>query len=253
MRWVLEFDVFGDNERRLAEAARRAGHEVTSWTERRRVNLDDEQHVIFHGSLNVAATIGATYPAWRPGAFCDVEALRWSSWEASARPWLLNAEVAVTTVRTAATVAKTVGTQMVFVRPDSVLKPFSGRVLDAGEVTPETLDFGFYFDDLDLPVVIAPAVEIAAEWRFVVVDREVVAGSAYDAGTRSGDGEVTRDHAAWRFAADVADALPPPERVYVLDACSLPSGDLHLLELNAFSGADLYDCDPDAIVRHVGQ
>ncbi len=54
----------------------------------------------------------------------------------------------------------------------------------------------------------------------------------------------------WRFAAHIAAALEPPEPVYVLDVCEC-DGELHLLELNPFSGADLYDCDLDTIVRAV--
>ena len=35
----------------------------------------------------------------------------------------------------------------IFVRPDSPLKPFSGRVLDRDSISLAALDHGFYFDD----------------------------------------------------------------------------------------------------------
>lgn len=44
--------------------------------------------------------------------------------------------------------------------------------------------------------------------------------------------------------------MEPPEPIYVLDVCLSESG-LKLLELNPFSGADLYACDADAVVRTV--
>jgi hypothetical protein len=56
--------------------------------------------------------------------------------------------------------------------------------------------------------------------------------------------------AAWAFAADVAAKLEPPERVYVLDVCEA-DGRLHLLELNPFSGADLYACRSDDVAAAV--
>jgi hypothetical protein len=37
---------------------------------------------------------------------------------------------------------------------------------------------GFYFDDVRLPVVVAPVQPVEREWRYVVVDRSVVAVSA---------------------------------------------------------------------------
>ena len=42
-----------------------------------------------------------------------------------------------------------------------------------------------------------------------------------------------------------------PEPVFVLDLCE-HAGELRLLELNPFSGADLYDCDRARIVAAVG-
>lgn len=54
----------------------------------------------------------------------------------------------------------------------------------------------------------------------------------------------------WAFAQSIASELRPPEAVYVLDVCEA-DGRLHLLELNPFSGADLYACDRAAVVRAV--
>jgi hypothetical protein len=54
----------------------------------------------------------------------------------------------------------------------------------------------------------------------------------------------------WDFAAEIATELTPPQRVYVLDVCETEDG-YRLLELNPFSGADLYGCDLDAVVAAV--
>lgn len=139
-----------------------------------------------------------------------------------------------------------------FVRPDSPLKPFSGRVLDRVGITAAALDHGFYYDDDRLPVVVTPVVEVGEEWRFVVAEGRVVAGSGYVADGRASTGSLAEDHAAWVFAEDVVARLPAPERVFVVDVCETPAG-LRLLELNPFSGADLYDCDRDAVVAGVGR
>ena len=138
-----------------------------------------------------------------------------------------------------------------FVRPDSPLKPFAGRVLARDAVSLAALDHGFYYDDEHLPVVVAPLRSVGQEWRFVVVDREVVAGSGYLAEGRRAVAQAP-DSEAWRFAAQVASEMEQPEPVYVLDVCETPEG-LSLLELNPFSGADLYACDLGAVAQAIGQ
>jgi hypothetical protein len=137
----------------------------------------------------------------------------------------------------------------VFVRPDSALKPFAGRVVATTQLTLAALDFGFYYDDPDLPVVVAPVRQIGREWRHVIVDRTVVAGSEYVAAGRQARPSQERG-AAWELAAGIASSLDPPEAVYVMDVCEV-DGDLRLLELNPFSGADLYACDAGEVVAAV--
>ena len=53
--------------------------------------------------------------------------------------------------------------------------------------------------------------------------------------------------APWDFAAAVAREVGLPEPVGVIDVARV-NGRLRLCELTPFSGADLYGCDPFAIV-----
>ena len=150
-------------------------------------------------------------------------------------------------VASAAEVAAAIGCgDRTFVRPDSPLKPFSGRVLEMKAVTLKALDHGFYFDDESLPIIAAPIRNVGREWRFVVVRASVVAGSAYDASTRSAVPDQPHSE-AWAFAQVVANDIPAPADAYILDVCEC-DGELRLLELNPFGGADLYACDATNIV-----
>jgi hypothetical protein len=138
-----------------------------------------------------------------------------------------------------------------FVRPDSPLKPFSGRVLQRERVSLAALDHGFYYDDLETPVIVAPVQEVGREWRYVVVAQKVVAGSAYSAdGRTSLPDDPTGE--PWAFAATIARQIEAPQAVFVLDVCKV-GGALFLLEINPFSGADLYACDPLAVVTAVSR
>lgn len=254
IHWLLELTMFEEQQLALREAALARGHRVSAW---RDDWWDDnefpclrEERVLFHGSLGNAARL-ALDPRWQPGAFCDVTAFRCSTWFARALPWLLNRDSLFTTVRAVVADPGLIfpGAQRLFFRPDSPLKEFSGRVLDRGEISAAALDHGFYYDDLDLPIIVSPAVEVGPETRCVIADRKVVAASSYEPQGRRAVSSV-EEGAALDFARAVAAELEPPEPVYVLDICGTPAG-YRVLELNPFSGADLYRCSPVAIAAAV--
>ena len=214
-----------------------------------------ETRVVFHGSLGNAARITQELP-WRPGAFCATDRFRCSAWYPDAKPWLLHQSWVLTTVAGLVADAETVlvpigSPESFFVRPDSPLKPFSGRVLNRGGLSLRALDHGFYYDDDALPIVVAPVRTVGREWRYVVCERQVVAGSEYVAAERSAKPDDPAG-APWAFAAEIARTLPEPEPVFIIDICDTSEG-LRLLELNPFSGADLYACDRHAVVRAVSE
>ena len=255
--WVLESDVFPDRQQRLRAAVAATDHQVVEWDDGwwssgHWPTLSD-QPVVFHGSLGNAERIRSELP-WAPGAYCDTPAFHCSAWYPLVSGSLLNGEHLFSTVRSFTAdpephFERLGNPDALFVRPDSPLKPFSGRLIHRGGVSPAKLDHGFYYDDLDLPIVLAPPQWIGPEWRYVIVEGTVVAGSGYVAEGRSaragGDDRPAQDLAA-RLAAGLDIADP----VYVMDICEA-GGRLALLELNPFSGADLYDCDREAIVKSV--
>jgi ATP-grasp domain-containing protein len=255
--WVLEAEVFPDSHARIRDAVLGESHACATWNDDWLVDGSwprlAGQAVVFHGSLGNAAAIHSRF-SWRPGAFCDVQRFRCSRWYEAARRWLLHREWLVTSVAELAAdptaVLQPLGvTDEIFVRPDSPLKPFSGRVLRREAISLAALDHGFYYDDANLPVIVAPIRQVGQEWCCVIVDGQVVAGSAYAAAGRQALPDEPSGE-PWHFAAEIAGGLEAPESVYVLDVCEA-DGALHLLELNPFSGADLYACDRVAVIRAV--
>lgn len=256
MRWLIEPRVFSPRYgEQMIAALQDAGHAWSAWEDDWWTSglPDFDAPVIFHGSLGNAAEIAARCPQWRPGAFCDVEAFRCAAWYPRAERWLLQRPhlilPASALVADPQAAASALGADALFVRPDSPLKPFSGRVLPIDGITLQALDHGFYYDDEHLLVVAAPPQAVGHEWRFVVVDQALVAGSAYLAEGRAASAEAI-PQAVQDFAAHVAAELEPPERVYVLDVCESEAG-LRLMELNPFSGADLYGCDLRSVIAAV--
>ena len=254
MIWLLEPDVFSpEHDQRMTTAVKAEGHSVVLWEDGclSKGVPAYKSPVVFHGSLGIADGIATECLNWQPGAFCKTEAFRCSAWYPKAARWRLQQQYEVLPASALVANPNRFGTDEIFVRPDSPLKPFSGRVLRTDSITLGDLDYGFYFDDAETPVVVAPVQEVGREWRFVVVDKWIVAGSSYTTETRTASTAVV-ENAAKNYAARIAQELEPPERVYVLDVCETNQG-LRLLEVNPFSGADLYGCDLTAVVRAVSK
>jgi hypothetical protein len=109
-----------------------------------------------------------------------------------------------------------------------------------------TVDYGFYFEDEALPVVIAPVQHVTKEWRYVVVAGSVVSNSGYDPVGRKAVEHINAT--ADILAKEIVSRLTPPDDAYVMDLCE-SNGQIRLVELNPFSGSDLYLCSPNLIVK----
>lgn len=250
--WILEPDLMPDVHARLRAAALAAQQTVETWSGRPPTPRPDS-FVLFHGSLGLAAEL-ATNPAWQPGAMCNTHEFTCSTWYPEAAPYLAHRQWHILPASVIVQKREQVYGdlrlgQAAFFRPNSPLKPFSGRVVKLHELTLEALDHGFYYDDPHLSVVIAPVREIGREWRYIVYKHTVLTGSAYQATTRTAEVDDPTGP-PWRYACQVAKALTPPDPLYVLDIAEV-DGDLRLMELNPFSGADLYACDLKPVVEAV--
>ena len=245
--WILESDVFPNSHDALREAIMDAGHRIIDssddWWLHEPPEFEPGTPIVFHGSLGNAAVIEMKQ-IWHPGSFCPVNDFCCTAWYPRTNRWLLHERwiclPANELIANAADIAAELGcTNQLFVRPDSPLKPFSGRVLDVTAISLRALDHGFYYEDETLPVIAARVADVGREWRFVVVEGLIVAGSGYDTEAR-------------KLAEEIATSMEPPAAVYVLDICKV-GDDYRLLELNPFGGADLYDCDASAIVEAVSK
>jgi len=218
--------------------------------------LGAENTVIFHGSLEVADKM-AKNPHLVPGAFCATDKFLCTSWYPGLREYIVNSDYHLTTVKDLVGgngVAKFYGDLYggkIFVRPDSPLKPFSGRVLDTSNITLESLDHGYYYDSVDLDIIVAPVQEVGREWRFVMAylgSHRVLGVSGYDKDRNP----ISPEEAPLTFAFEVAPKAQPlvTDLVYVLDIAEV-GGELKVMELNPFSGASLYSCDLGKVIPGV--
>lgn len=132
-----------------------------------------------------------------------------------------------------------------FIRPDSGTKLFTGYVVKSYEwhkielllnaIGPETL------------IVVAPEQIIHKEWRFVVCDREIVAGCQY----LPIESPIYPDP-VFCLADSIAKQEWRPDICYTIDIAETEDS-LGLLEINSFSAAGFYCCNIGNIVTNASQ
>ena len=144
-------------------------------------------------------------------------------------------------------------TGKMFVRPNSGFKTFAGTVLDIGrnlDVDVKTLDQHTSVMPETL-VLYSTAFPLEGEFRFVIADKQVIAGSEY---RWDGKLDVRRDwpQSCWDLAQKVADHEWQVDIAYTCDVALL-DGEPRIVELNSFSSAGLYACDLERVVDGVSR
>lgn len=205
-------------------------------------DLPDDAGIVCHGpGLLTRALLS---PRLRKGLFFDPETF---CWQAFSRGWgaaILSSDGRVTPFSEAQEHLRNTGTA--FVRPNDDSKLFEGGVYDAtglvaaaqkSAISPETL------------VVVASPLKIEAEWRFFIVNREIVGCSEYRRwGKPSNTGSVP--HAAIDLASGLAEQWSPAH-VYCLDLAST-NDRIGVVEANCFNASRFYGTAINRVVRAVG-
>jgi hypothetical protein len=211
-----------------------------------------EPDIEIQGPVFVCGSTGmrrvARRKKWTPGYFDDNLDYRLLMKHYDQR--LLNHDAAIVRMRDAC-----MRGPIAFVRPVSDDKQFAGQLMTHaefaewqqrlialdGESTYSTLSG----DDL---IVMASPKTLYSEYRFYVVDRQVVTGSLYKRGDRVHyDAQV--DERVRDFAQACADTWCP-NRAFCLDVAETPDG-LKVLEINAINSSGFYACDMGKFVHAI--
>jgi hypothetical protein len=141
-----------------------------------------------------------------------------------------------------------------FLRPVSDSKQFAGEVMtwEQFEIFRNGVRLVENDDGVTLTlkdvVVMAPCKEILAEYRFFVIDGEVVTGSQYKIGDQvKSSSDVPRD--IYGYAVEQV-ARWQPNRAFAIDIAQTDQG-LKIIELNSANSAGFYACDIGKIVDAV--
>jgi len=192
--WLLEPLAFNKLYKSFEKEIRAAGHNVVYWDDKYTDSNAApaslkfiEGPVVFHGSLGTAYHISRRW-LLSPGTFGSLKPFECTSYYPKTLSWRLNQEYIASTVKDVCEnhwlekwekELPLLRPDKVFIRPSSPMKQFSGRILNCKDITPKALDYGFYYNNLNLTIIIAPVKKIWHEWRFLVVGKNIITGCAY--------------------------------------------------------------------------
>lgn len=262
--WLLDADMFDAYRDELVAAIREQGHEAKfirapappfRWEDigcSYRETFPEDACVIMHGDIQMATKIYQE-SRWFPGAFCTVENFACSSYYCWYGEDILNRDYIMLPFgeldRCQDFLFHSLGIEdKVFIRPDSPLKLFGGQIASRNTFATDLEFMGFYEFPKNALVVVSSPKPILVEWRFVVAEKQVIAGCRYKTGAQF-QPDPEYDPAAFELASKIASRDYQPDPVWILDICQAGDGAYHLLEIGGFSFADLYACDKAAVVR----
>ena len=253
VNWLIDIRAFPEDANPLLDAIQKFGHDYkvidTRWIDEHEVFFPDDQCVIFYGSLEKAKVLRKK--PWIPGVYCDLKKYECKSYYPIFGDYILNSNYIMLPygelLRQKEFLYDKLGQdRAIFLRPDVGDKTFTGEV-----VFKEKFDHDIPLYDIEpnALVISAEPVNIKAEWRFVVVNQEIISGSLYKENNIVGSSADIPQEAS-EFAKKLAK-LYNPERVWVIDICQTKAGDYKVVEIGCFSCAGLYACDRLKIVEAV--
>jgi len=263
LNWILENHTFEENQQGLEAAITRAGmtYEIVDYIPFGGGDFSrfGPQDFLF-GSLEFSLRVMKDSPTCN--VFHTVEAYECSSYYPAFKGLLLNDECTMIPYRQlrddAAHLFERFGRgehECFFVRPSSGLKTFTGIVM-CRKTLGQDIEFIERYSDIppDTLIVVAPATNIAREFRFIVKGREVVTGSLYKVKSTLKHEVVEPGNEAFHIAREFLDKTDfSPDPMWVLDTCQTESGEWRVLEVGCLSCAGLYACDLNKVVRAVGE
>lgn len=269
-KWLVEdFDAdnrFGD----LAEEAKRQGCDVRveKYIPFEGGKLDffkDDDIVLTQTSINLALQI-QKQTNWKPGPWLTAEHYECTHYYPilqDAGVPLLNGDCLFGRRRMVEKHLKALlhefgepGSNRIFIRPSSGLKPFTGMVFIAQE--PHWSQDWFWVregtTEDDILLIAAPTGHenrVVAEWRFIAAQGDILTGSQYKKESES-DYSPEYEEEAYNLAV-IAAAAYQPDPMYTVDICKTADNNYYVMELNSFSCAGLYGCDIAPVVERAIQ
>jgi hypothetical protein len=281
VKWLVEADVFDDNQDALIAAIKAQGfdHHILKY-----VPFDDdlvnrcskiygpEECVVFYGSLNFGHKLRKL--SWVPGVYLNEKAFECTSYYPVFHGELLHENYIMMPygdlLNKKDWLFSIFPGGKLFIRPNSGIKEFTGFVCEYNTFEDAVKLAAFYDVESNLLCLVSRAHNIDLEWRFVIVDGEPMSGSLYRDWSRPekiDDGFSTKDYVLrhshekreyalhsenkelWEYVEKIAK-LYEPDKCWTIDICTSQEK-FKVLEIGCFSCAGMYANNMGMIVNAV--
>lgn len=265
VNWLIEKYVFENYEDKLSIAIKRSGNNVIIYDETEKTLKDickrfsQDDIVILHSSLQDGRKM-IRLPYY-PGIFLNLENYECYNYYGYYGEHLLNSNYIMMGIndlpRRKNEIFNYFGSDSIFIRPSNGFKTFTGQILpkDSFDDKYDTLIKSYGGIDPGTLVILAPIKEIEEEWRFIVIDGEVVSGALYmnkeyrEKWEAFWDKEC-EDQNAFNFAVQMSK-LYQPDKAYTIDICRTSDGEYKIMELNSFCCASMYGNNYNKVVHAI--
>lgn len=278
VNWIIDKDIFEEYEERLVDSIKKSGSNVYFYDELVRVNskdysvddfknymlnkFTDKDIVVFHGSLEYSKKL-SHLPIY-PGTFLTLENFECYNYYGYFGDYLLNSNYMMMGLNDVLRnkdrlVDNLFANESFFIRPSNGYKSFPGQILnyDNFESEFDILIKSYAGLDMNTLVLLSRKQELEEEYRFIVVDGEVISGSQYFDKDNIGTfkpyyDRVCENDKAIEFAIKMSK-LYQPDKAYTIDICKTKNNEYKLLELNSFNCASMYGNDYDKVVEAINK
>jgi len=269
VNWIIEKYLWEEYEDKLVQTIKDSGMNVDVYDDSMsrfesvqdyvKNKYTEKDIVIMHGSLQMGRRMLKT--SAYPGIFLTLENYECFNYYGLFGNYLLNSEYVMMglndVLRNSSSIFDIFGTDSLFIRPSNGYKSFTGQCLKK-ETFDEDFDIltkSYGGLDMNTLVVLAPAKELEEEYRFVVIDGEVISGALYIDGYNRSEWKAYYDKPCDnRLATAFAELMVEiyqPDKAYTIDVCKLKGGGYRLIEINSFFCASWYGNDLTKIVTAV--
>jgi hypothetical protein len=267
INWILEDGIFDAAIEPLQQEILSQGHQVKvvdylgGYTNYEQLFQEDEC-ILFYGSLKAAARIlgdkNRRGLPWIPGIIGTMSNYHCSHYFTYLGRWLLNSSYCILPLAELSrrvtdpndlVITGLLGKQdRLFIRPNSPLKPFTGEVCSSQQLAnlQSFMNRNCLFNP-EILVVVAPPMQIEAEWRVFVSGDQILTASQYQ---RAGEPyyQAGMPEEIKALAEEVLRCGWQPDPIWALDLC-WSKGNPYVMEIGTLSCSAFYQCDLALIVE----
>jgi len=265
INWLIEKDIFFDTEELMCKEIRKQNHNfylfkyIPVVCEIEKLPFSDQDCIIFYGSLNAATVLDRKFN-FIPGVFGAFSNYKCSTYYNYFLQYLLNKDFQFIAYKNLIQEKDKIFSKFgvdntIFIRPDSGLKPFTGRTIYTDEFEDIIQnEFTLYGDIVDESLcVISSPKKIQSECRFIIADGKIITGCQYRANGKHIESKEYDIEQKIFLKNILKNSSFRPDIIWVADTCKTAYEKIHLLEIGSFSCSGLYKCNLESIVRIVSE